>query len=96
VIHVDRNPGGNAIIGSMVTVGHFYMPHACTVHDKAFIGMGSTVMDYAIVESEAMVAAGSLVTRGKVIKSGEIWAGRPAKFFKKMSDEEINHITQSA
>ncbi|GFY65533.1 hypothetical protein TNIN_40311 [Trichonephila inaurata madagascariensis] len=33
-------------------------------------------MDHAVVESEAMVAAGSLVTHGKVIKSGEIWAGR--------------------
>ncbi|PRD29923.1 UNVERIFIED_CONTAM: Gamma carbonic anhydrase 2 [Trichonephila clavipes] len=96
VIHVDRNPGGDTIIGSMVTVGHFCMLHACTVHDKAFIGMGSTVMDHAVVESEAMVAAGSLVTHGKVIKSGEIWAGRPAKFFKKMSNEEIKHITQSA
>ncbi|MFP3030388.1 MAG: gamma carbonic anhydrase family protein, partial [Wolbachia sp.] len=52
--------------------------------------------DHAVVEPEAMVAAGSLVTHGKVIKSGEIWAGRPAKFFKKMSNEEIKHITQSA
>lgn len=96
VIHVDRNPGGDTLIGNMVTVGHFCMLHACTLHDKAFVGMGSIVMDHAVVESEAMVAAGSLVTNGKVIKSGEIWAGRPAKFFKKMSEEEIKHITQSA
>lgn len=96
VIHVDRNPGGDTIIGDMVTVGHFCMLHACTVHDKALIGMGSIVMDHAIVESEAMVAAGSLVTHRKVIKSGEMWAGRPAKFFKKISDEEVKYITQSA
>lgn len=96
VIHVDRNPGGDTLIGSMVTVGHFCMLHACTLHDKAFVGMGSLIMDHAVVESEAMVAAGSLVTSGKVVKSGEIWAGRPAKFFKKMSKEEIEHIAQSA
>lgn len=83
VIHVDRNPGGDTIIGSIVTVGHFCVLHACTIHDKAFIGMGSVIMDHAIVESGAMVAAGSLVTHGKVIKSGEVWAGRPAQFFKK-------------
>lgn len=47
------------------------------------------------MESEAIVAAGSLVTHGKVIKSGEVWAGRPAQFFKKMSDDEIKHIMQS-
>lgn len=89
---MDRKLGGDTIIGSMVTVGHFCMLHARTGHDKAFIGMGSTVMDHAVVEPEAMVAAGLLVTHGKVIKGGEIWAGRPAKFFKKMLNEEIKHI----
>ncbi|WP_253299927.1 gamma carbonic anhydrase family protein [Wolbachia endosymbiont of Chironomus riparius] len=96
VIHVDRNVGGDTIIGNMVTVGHFCVLHACKIHDKAFVGMSSTIMDHAIVEPEAMVAAGSLVTAGKVVKSGEIWAGRPAKFFKKMAKEEIKHIEESA
>lgn len=96
VIHVDRNPGGDTIVGDMVTVGHFCVVHACKIYDRAFVGMNSTIMDHAIIEPEAMVAAGSLVTIGKVIKSREIWAGRPAKFFKKMSDEEIKHITESA
>ncbi|VVC31147.1 Hexapeptide repeat,Trimeric LpxA-like [Cinara cedri] len=96
VIHVDRNPGGDTIIGNMVTIGHFCLLHACTIHNKAFVGMNSTIMDHAVVESGAMVAAGSLVTVRKVIKSGEIWAGRPAKFFKKMSDEEIKRIAESA
>jgi len=96
VIHIDRNPGGDTIIGNMVTIGHFCLLHACTIHNKAFVGMNSTIMDHAVVESGAMVAAGSLVTVRKVIKSGEIWAGRPAKFFKKMSDEEIKRIAESA
>lgn len=80
----------------MVTIGHFCLLHACTIHNKAFFGMNSTIMDHAIIESESMVASGSLVTVGKVIKSGEILAGRTAKFFKKMSDEEIKHIAESS
>ncbi|MGN7618788.1 MAG: gamma carbonic anhydrase family protein [Ehrlichia sp.] len=95
LVHVDRN-NGDTEIGRMVTVGHGCILHACQIHDYAFIGMGSIVMDKVIVEQNTMVASGSLVTKGKIIKSGELWAGRPAKFFRMLSDEEINHIKESA
>ena len=39
------------------------------------IGMGATVMDFAVVETGAWVAAGALVTPGKRVKSGEMWTG---------------------
>ncbi|WP_333023026.1 gamma carbonic anhydrase family protein [Wolbachia endosymbiont of Pentidionis agamae] len=94
IIHVDRNPGGDTVIGNMVTVGHSCVLHACKIHDKALIGMSSTIMDNAIIETESMVAAGSLVTNNKIVRSGEIWAGRPAKFFKKVP--QIDHITKSS
>jgi gamma-carbonic anhydrase len=95
VIHVTRG-GYNTIIGDNVTVGHRVLLHACEIHNNAFIGMGAIVMDRAIIEPFSMVAAGSLVTNDKVIKTGEIWAGSPAKFFRKMTNEEIQHITISA
>ena len=53
-------------------------------------------MDGAIVESDAMVAAGALVTMGKVVKSGELWAGRPAKCIRKLTEDEIKQILDSA
>ncbi|ABD44587.1 hexapeptide transferase family protein [Ehrlichia chaffeensis str. Heartland] len=95
VIHVDRNYGDTQI-GKMVTVGHSCILHACQIHDYAFVGMGSVVMDKVIMEENTMLASGSLVTKGKIIKSGELWAGRPAKFFRMLSEEEINHIKESA
>jgi gamma-carbonic anhydrase len=53
VIHVAKtNVGGVAaptIIGDRVTVGHNAILHACTVKDDAFVGMGATVMDGAVV-----------------------------------------------
>ena len=49
-----------------------------------------------IVEKGGWVAAGALVTPGKRIPSGEIWAGNPAKFFRKMTPEEIDFIPVSA
>lgn len=95
VIHVSRN-GFPTIIGSYVTVGHKVLLHACTLEDYSFVGMGSTVMDRAIIESGGWIAAGSLVTEGKIIKSGEIWAGRPAKFFRKLTPAEQDYIKISA
>lgn len=76
-------------IGARVTVGHMALLHACTVADDAFIGMQATVMDYGVVESGAMVAAGALVTPGKRVKSGELWAGSPAKMLRQLSEDEI-------
>jgi carbonic anhydrase/acetyltransferase-like protein (isoleucine patch superfamily) len=95
VIHVTRN-GFDTIIGDNVTIGHKVLIHAAKLHDYSFIGMGSVIMDNAIVESFSWVAAGSLVTNGKIIKTGEIWAGSPAKFFRKLTDEETSHIKKSA
>lgn len=95
VIHVT-NGGFPTKIGSYVTIGHKALLHACTLEDNSFIGMDSTIMDRAIVESGGWVAAGSLVTEGKVIKSGEVWAGRPARFFRNLTPEESAFIESSA
>jgi len=95
VIHVTRG-GGKTFIGSYVTIGHRAIIHAATLQDYSFVGMGATIMDDVVVESGAMVAAGSLVTNGKIIKSGEIWAGSPAKFFRKLTEEETKYIEISA
>lgn len=95
IIHVT-NGGFPTNIGSYVTIGHKVLLHACTIEDYSFIGMDSTIMDRAIVESGGWVATGSLVTEDKIVRSGEIWAGRPAKFFRKLTEEEISFITESA
>ena len=96
VIHVSSG-NGQAIIGNSVTIGHSALLHACRIEDSAFIGMGSIVMDGAIVESGGMLAAGSLLNSNQVIKTGEIWMGRPAKFFRNMTEDEIeNKIKASA
>lgn len=95
VIHVTRNTGPT-LIGSEVTIGHAVLMHACDLRDRCFIGMRATIMDDVVVETDAMVAAGALVTPGKRVPSGELWAGSPAKFFRKLTADEIKHIGDSA
>jgi len=85
-----RETGGGepTEIGDEVVVGHMALLHACTVGDRAFIGMRSLVLDRAVVEPGAMVAAGAVVTPGKVVRAGEIWAGAPARPWREISAAE--------
>ncbi|CAN6722228.1 unnamed protein product [Malus baccata var. baccata] len=100
LVHVAKsNLNGKVlptIIGDNVTVGHSAVIHGCTVEDEAFVGMGATLLDGVVVEKHAMVAAGSLVRQNTRIPSGEVWAGNPAKFLRKLTDEEKAFISQSA
>lgn len=91
IIHVTRN-GHPTLIGSGVTIGHQALLHACKLEDGSFIGMGATLMDDVLVESGAMVAAGALITPGKTVKKGQIWAGNPGKYFRDLTEQEIAYI----
>lgn len=95
IVHVTRQTGPTRI-GSGVTIGHQALLHACTVHDDAFIGMGSTLLDFSEVQSGGFLAAGAVLTPRKVVKSGELWGGNPAKMMRELSAEEKAFIPISA
>jgi carbonic anhydrase/acetyltransferase-like protein (isoleucine patch superfamily) len=88
--------GGETFIGENVTVGHMAVIHAGNVGKNAFIGMRSIIMDLAIVEEGAMLAAGSLLAPKKIVKKNELWGGSPAKFMRIMTEDEINYTLISA
>jgi gamma-carbonic anhydrase len=95
VVHVVSG-GPGTYIGDEVTVGHGCILHACRIADRGFVGMGSVVLDEAVVETDAMLAAGSLLTPGKRVPSGELWAGRPARRVRELRPDEIERIRDSA
>src|SRR5882757_6903222 len=47
VIHIDSG-GMRTVIGDDVTVGHNAVIHACTLKDRAFVGISATVLDGAV------------------------------------------------
>lgn len=53
-------------------IGHSAVVHGCVIEDEAFVGMGATLLDGVVVETHAMVAAGSLVRQDTRIRSGEV------------------------
>jgi carbonic anhydrase/acetyltransferase-like protein (isoleucine patch superfamily) len=102
IIHVDPpRPGGPAegfpcLIGDDVLIGHVAMIHGCILEDRAFVGLGSIVMDGCVVEGDAMLAAGALLTPGKRVRTGQLWAGRPARFVRDLSAEDIAGMRMGA
>ena len=101
VLHVNHQSindpnGAPLIIGENVTIGHTVILHGCTLHDECLIGMGSIVMDKAIVQKHVLVAAGSLVPEGKLLESGYLYMGSPVKKIRALTMEEIAFFMISA
>ena len=86
-------------IGNNVSIAHNAVVHGCTIKDNVLIGMAAVVLDDAIIESNSIIAAGSVVTKGTHVESGSVYAGSPAKKIKELSPEllegEINRIANS-
>ena len=95
IIHVDTGSGAT-IIGDDITVGHNAVIHACTLKNRAFVGISATVLDGAVIEEGGVLGAGGLLTPGKVIGRNELWVGAPAKLVRVMSDEERAKFDRNA
>lgn len=101
VLHVNHQSssdpnGAPLIIGENVTIGHTVILHGCILHNECLIGMGSIVMDKAVVQRHVLVAAGSLVPEGKVLESGYLYMGSPVKKIRALTEEEIAFFMFSA
>ena len=86
---------GSLRIGGGVTVGHNVRMGSATIEDDALVGMGSQLGDGVVVEAGACVAARALVEPGTVIRSGWIWAGRPARAFRELKSAERESFAQA-
>ena len=94
VIHCDSPRPGQpegfpTLIGEDVLIGHLAMVHGCILEDRAFVGLGSIVMDGCRIGSDAMLAAGAMLTPGKAMPAGQLWGGRPAQFMRDLPEPAI-------
>lgn len=101
VLHVTHkssyNPEGEPlIIGEDVTVGHKVMLHGCRIGSRVLVGMGSIVLDGAIIEDDVILGAGSLVSQNKRLESGYLYLGSPARQIRPLKEAEIEGLKQSA
>ena len=54
------------------------------IEEDAFIGAGSIILKGSYIGARSVIGAGSVVS-GK-IPSGEVWAGNPARFIRKIEE----------
>ncbi len=101
VVHVTRrskelSDGYPVIIGDDVTIGHRAIIHGCIIESRCLIGMGSIILDDALVHSHVLLGAGSLVPQGKELEGGHLWLGAPAKKVRALTADENAWFEQSA
>ncbi len=94
ILHTD--PDDPLIIGKDVSVGHGAILHGCTIEDHCLIGMGSIIMNRAIVHPYCIIGAGALVKEGMEIPSGSVVVGCPAKIIAKITDEQRKQLEANA
>lgn len=83
-------------VADRVTIGHSVILHGCKIGRKSLIGMGSIIMDGAEIGENCVVGAGSLVTEGKKFEPYSLIMGRPAVFKRRLTEEEVKFLDQSA
>lgn len=93
-IHVASDLG--TVIGADVSVGHGCIIHACTIGDRVLVGMGTVIMDGTQVGDDCLIAAGSLLPKGKVFEAGSLIMGNPARATRKLSADEIAGLAKLA
>ena len=100
VLHVSHagefGEGAALVIGDEVTVGHRVILHACSIHDRCLIGLGSIGMVNAVIERGVILAAGSLVPEGKRLEKGHLYLGSPATRKRPLTQRERDWLAYSA
>jgi carbonic anhydrase/acetyltransferase-like protein (isoleucine patch superfamily) len=87
VLHTDRGCPLN--IGDYVSIGHQAMLHGCTIGDGMLVGIQAIVLNKAVIGKDCLIAAGAIVTEGKVFPDRSLILGAPAKVVRELTDQDI-------
>ena len=95
VVHVEKGTHPTRI-GDDVTVGHHVVIHGCTLGNRVLVGIGAILLNGVVIEDDAFIAAGALLTPGTRVPSGSMVMGSPGKVRRTLSDEERAGLLTSA
>jgi carbonic anhydrase/acetyltransferase-like protein (isoleucine patch superfamily) len=94
VLHVSAR--GPTLVGDDVTVGHGAVFESCEIRRGALIGMNAVILQDAIIDEEALVAALSVVPAGMHVPPRTLVAGAPAKIRKQLEGSAAEWVRHSA
>ncbi|MGY3714546.1 gamma carbonic anhydrase family protein [Sutcliffiella cohnii] len=87
--------GSPLIIKDEVTVGHNAILHGCTIENRCIIGMGSTVLDGAVIGEESIIGSNTLIPSGKIIPPRSLVVGSPGKVIREITEKDLHLIQLS-
>ena len=93
-LHAD--PDAPVTIGASCTIGHNAIVHGATLGDHVLVGMGATVLNHAVVGSNTILGASTLVSEQKQIPEGVLAVGIPAKVVRPLTENERLMLSMSA
>jgi carbonic anhydrase/acetyltransferase-like protein (isoleucine patch superfamily) len=101
ILHVTHDgpytPGGYPLhLANDITVGHQAVLHGCTIEEYCLIGIGTLIMDGAVVRARSLIGAGSLVPPGKELAGGFLWVGRPVTKVRPLKEQELAFLEYSS
>jgi carbonic anhydrase/acetyltransferase-like protein (isoleucine patch superfamily) len=91
MVHVMRETHPTTI-GDEVTIGHSAVIHGCTIDNRVLIGMAAVLLNGVHIESDSVIAAGTLLTEGTRIPPRSLVMGRPGKVKRELTDAEVAEI----
>lgn len=80
------------VVGERVTVGHGAILHGATIESDCLIGMGSIILDGALIGAHSVIAAGSIVAPGSQIAPGSLVMGVPGKVVREATSKDREMI----
>ena len=95
MVHVERGTHPTRI-GDDVTVGHHVVLHGCTLGNRVLVGIGAIVLNGVIIEDDAFIAAGTLLTPGIHVPSGSMVMGTPGKVKRPLTEAERASLLASS
>lgn len=100
VLHAARSTAAGlpaaTIVGKYVTIEPAAVLRSCRVGDQVVVGARSVLLEGSLVEDGAILAPGSVLPPARRVPSGELWAGAPAKFVRKLTGDEKDAIKTAA
>jgi len=94
VLHVSRAQA--CVLGNEVSMGHGAIAHACTVGNGALLGMGSRVLDGALIGNGVLVGAGCVVPERMQVPDHHLVAGVPGTVIKALGGALRERIARIA
>jgi gamma-carbonic anhydrase len=96
VLHAARSTAAGlpaaTVIGKYSTVEPAAVLRSCRVGDHSVVGSRAVLLEGSLVEDGAILAPGSVLPPARRVPSGELWAGAPARFVRKLTADEKDAI----